>query len=98
MSESQFANHQEECFIAAWGVDPYQQGGQREIQTRLLTRSECIKVMKPQFVDRGVIDWELQESEMCAGPDQTCRGEGGAPLVCLDKVKLANFYKLGIKI
>ena len=87
MSESQFANHQDDCFIAAWGQDPYQQAGQREHLTKLLTRSKCIEVMKPEFVGRGVTDWKLQESELCAGPDSSCRGEGGAPLVCLDKVK-----------
>merc|ERR1719450_1451983 len=95
MSESQFANHQDECFIAAWGQDPYQQGGQREVHTRLLNRSECIKVMKPEFVKRGVIDWELQESEICAGPDETCRGEGGAPLVCLDKSR-DQYFAVGL--
>ena len=36
---------------------------------------------------KGVPDWRPQPSEVCAGGvagEDTCRGEGGAPLVCYE--------------
>ena len=43
--------------------------------------------MRGTFEDKGVPNWRPQPSEICAGGvpgEDTCRGEGGAPLVCYD--------------
>ena len=51
---------------------------------------ECERLLRPEFQSRGVNSWDLHPSEMCAGGEEgidTCEGEGGAPLVCLDEVR-----------
>ena len=55
-----------------------------------MSRSECQRRLQPKF-DAGGLGraWQMQPSEMCAGGvagEDSCRGEGGSPLVCLDKV------------
>lgn len=59
-----------------------------------LPRAECQRRLQPEF-DAGGLGraWEMQPSEMCAGGVagvDTCKGEGGSPLVCLDKVMMGR--------
>ena len=54
-----------------------------------MSKSECEAKLRPEFRKRGVNSWNLHSSELCAGGEvgvDTCDGEGGAPLVCLDEV------------
>ena len=62
-----------------------------------LERSECIRQLRPEFERRKVRDWSPQPSELCAGGEDgdTCRGEGGAPLVCYD-ADFDQFYLVGL--
>jgi len=81
---NQFTNYTERCWVASWG-DKLQR--QKEIDLPLLTRSECGERLRETFASKGVRNWEPQPSEVCAGGipgEDTCRGEGGAPLVCYD--------------
>ena len=55
-----------------------------------MSKSECEAKLRPEFRKRGVNSWNLHSSELCAGGEggvDTCDGEGGAPLVCLDEVR-----------
>merc|ERR1712142_892685 len=84
-SEEQFKNHQQNCWVAAWGQDLKRQ---REVDLPLVSRADCEQKLKPVFRDRGVPNWSLKPSEVCAGGvigKDACKGEGGAPLVCYDK-------------
>ena len=87
-SKSQFQNYKDLCWVAAWGQDLKRQ---REVDLPLISTTECERRLGPVFARKGVKNWRMQPSEICAGgiPDKdTCLGEGGAPLVCYDKVKM----------
>merc|ERR1711892_892437 len=84
-NERQFRSHDETCWVAAWGQDLKRQ---REVDLPLVTKSQCERRLRPIFEEKGVRNWSLQPSEICAGGvrnKDSCRGEGGAPLVCYDK-------------
>ena len=89
---------------------------QREVDLPLVPDKECEERLKPLFLQRGVTDWRLRASEICAGGipgrfrtlsllyaceqkpcffaigKDSCQGEGGAPLVCYDEVRI-NFHQ-----
>merc|ERR1711913_45258 len=93
--EFQFLNHNEHCWVAAWGQDLQRQ---REVDLPLVTKSDCERRLGPIFRERGVTNWRLKPSEVCAGGvrgKDTCDGEGGAPLVCYDKGS-DQYFALGL--
>ena len=86
-NERQFQNFEGKCWVAAWGQDLKRQ---REVDLPLVSNSQCERSLRPIFEERGVRNWKLQPSEVCAGGvrgKDSCEGEGGAPLVCYDKVR-----------
>jgi len=94
-NERQFFNHDERCWVAAWGKDLHRQ---REVDLPLVTKSDCERRLGPIFKDKGVPNWRLKPSEVCAGGvrgKDTCDGEGGAPLVCYDKGS-DQYFALGL--
>ena len=98
LDEEQFSGHDDDCFVAAWGSDPYTQGGQREVHLRLLSRRECQDKLRPEFARRQYDGWSPQPSELCAQGERgedTCQGEGGSPLVCLDKAR-DQYFAVGL--
>jgi hypothetical protein len=95
LSSDQFTEKSDRCWVAAWGsfLDR-----QREIDMPLLSREQCIQRLGPAFEARNVLNWAPQDSELCAGGElgkDTCLGEGGAPLVCLD-VERDQYYAVGL--
>jgi len=82
------------CWVAAWGKGLHEQ---REVDLPLLSKSECERRLRPEFRSRGVNNWTLASSELCAGGEgkDSCEGEGGAPLVCLDK-DTDQYYAVGL--
>lgn len=95
-SESQFKDIQENCWLAAWGTDLERQ---REVDLPLVSKEECELRLRPVFKEKEVPNWSLHPSEVCAGgvPDKdACEGEGGAPLVCYDKVSLYFCWRQSI--
>jgi len=73
------------CWVAAWGNNLDRQ---REIDLPLVNAPDCARRLGPTFRNKGVPNWRPESSELCAGGEvgkDTCQGEGGAPLVCLDK-------------
>jgi len=75
------------CWMTSWGKGPNILQRQREVDIPLLTREDCNNKLAPEFAKRGVRGWDMSPSEICAGEKgkDTCIGEGGAPLVCLDE-------------
>ena len=66
-----------------------------QISLPMVSKSECEARLRPEFRSRGVNSWNLHSSELCAGGEagvDTCDGEGGAPLVCIDEVSRGNFF------
>jgi len=64
----------------------------------VLSKTECEARLRPEFRSRGVNSWDLHSSEICAGGEpgvDSCDGEGGAPLVCLDE-NTDQFYAVGL--
>ena len=87
-SLTQFKNYKDHCWVAAWGQDLKRQ---REVDLPILSNYECERRHRPTFQAKGLKNWRMQPSEICAGgiPEKdTCDGEGGAPLVCYDKVRV----------
>jgi len=83
------------CWVAAWGNG---RKVQREVDIPLVSTAECERKLRPEFQSRGVPSWDLSPSEICAGGERgkdTCEGEGGAPLVCLDQ-NTDQFYAVGL--
>jgi len=91
----QFEGYTRRCWVASWGQN---QERQREVDLPILSRSECSRRLRPEFESRGVNNWSPQPSELCAGGEpekDTCRGEGGAPLVCYDE-SFDQYYLVGL--
>ncbi|XP_023348171.1 serine protease 41 [Eurytemora carolleeae] len=94
-SSSQFNEKSDNCWVAAWGKDLVRQ---REIDLPLLSADECQSRLGPIFQSKGRPNWSPHSSEICAGGEigkDTCQGEGGAPLVCLDK-QLDQYFVVGL--
>jgi len=84
-TETKFSGSDKKCWVAAWGQDLKRQ---REVDLPLVDKEECERRLRPVFQARGLTNWSLKPSEICAGGvpgKDTCQGEGGAPLVCYDK-------------
>jgi len=83
------------CWVSAWGNSLHEQ---RELEVPLVSKAECNKLLKPEFARRGVTSWPgVDSSEVCAGGEgkDACEGEGGAPLVCLDKAR-DQYFVVGL--
>jgi hypothetical protein len=94
-SSSQFNDRSDNCWVAAWSNDLIRQ---REISLPLHSAATCRQRLAPIFRSKGVPNWSPHSSELCAGGEigkDTCQGEGGAPLVCLDKKK-DQFFVVGL--
>lgn len=91
----QFEGFRGPCWVAAWGNDLERQ---REVDLPLVSKAECERKLQPIFERKGVQNWRLKPSEICAGGipgKDTCQGEGGAPLVCLDP-ESDQFFAVGL--
>merc|ERR1712013_602486 len=80
------------------GRDPLGDGGRPQSRPRrepICERQDLAAVVNFNF---GVNSWDLHSSEICAGGEpgvDSCDGEGGAPLVCLDE-NTDQFYAVGL--
>jgi hypothetical protein len=79
------------CWVAGWGKDG--KGGkfqtiQNKVDVPLMRSSECQRKMKTALGFDAGRNFQLSESEVCAGGEEgkdACDGDGGAPLVCQSK-------------
>jgi len=79
------------CWVAGWGKDGKDgrfQVIQNKVDVPLMRSSECQGRMKTALGRDGGRNFQLSESEICAGGEEgkdACDGDGGAPLVCQSK-------------
>jgi len=91
----QFTGYSDNCWVVAWGQDLVRQ---RKVDLPLVSSAECARRLGPLFKQKKVRNWSPQPSEVCAGGvpgKDACFGEGGAPLVCLDK-KSDRYFAVGL--
>jgi len=77
----------EKCVATGWGKDKYGKEGRyqvtlKQVEMNLVDHSECQARLRKTKLGRR---YKLDESLLCAGgePGQdTCKGDGGGPLVC----------------
>jgi len=75
------------CFATGWGKDQYGQAGKyqhvlKKIELPLVPQSTCQDSLRKT---RLGANFKLHESFVCAGGEpgkDTCKGDGGSPLVC----------------
>jgi len=79
------------CWVAGWGKDGKDgnfQIIQNKVDVPLMNSFECQDRMKQALGRDAGRNFQLSESEVCAGGEEgkdACDGDGGAPLVCLSK-------------
>jgi len=79
------------CWVAGWGKDGADgqfQIIQNKVDVPLMNSFECQSRMKQALGRDAGRNFQLSESEICAGGEEgkdACDGDGGAPLVCLSK-------------
>ena len=79
------------CWVAGWGKDGKKgnyQFIQNKVDVPLMSSFECQSRMKQALGRDAGRNFQLSESEICAGGEEgkdACDGDGGAPLVCLSK-------------
>merc|ERR1712168_1128921 len=79
------------CWVAGWGKDGKDgnfQIIQNKVDVPLMSSFECQSRMKQALGRDAGRNFQLSESEICAGGEEgkdACDGDGGAPLVCLSK-------------
>jgi len=79
------------CWVAGWGKDGKDgnfQIIQNKVDVPLMSSFECQARMKQALGRDAGRNFQLSESEICAGGEEgkdACDGDGGAPLVCLSK-------------
>merc|ERR1712038_653771 len=79
------------CWVAGWGKDG--KGGsfqtiQNKVDVPLMDSRDCQSRMKSALGRDAGRNFQLSESEVCAGGEEgkdACDGDGGAPLVCQSK-------------
>jgi len=79
------------CWVAGWGKDG--KGGsfqtiQNKVDVPLMDSRDCQSRMKQALGRDAGRNFQLSESEVCAGGEEgkdACDGDGGAPLVCQSK-------------
>uniref|UniRef100_U5EDW0 Phenoloxidase-activating factor 2 n=1 Tax=Corethrella appendiculata TaxID=1370023 RepID=U5EDW0_9DIPT len=90
-----------ECTASGWGKDKFGKAGQyqvilKKINLPVVPRNQCQTSLRttrlgPRF--------KLHDSFMCAGgvPEKdTCKGDGGSPLVCPIQGTINRYYQAGI--
>ncbi|CAB4065917.1 Phenoloxidase-activating factor 2 [Lepeophtheirus salmonis] len=78
---------QNDCFATGWGKDKFGKLGEyqvimKQVQMDMVNSNECENKLRRTRLGE---DFELDESFVCAGGEKdrdTCKGDGGGPLVC----------------
>lgn len=89
------------CFATGWGKDSFGQYGKRSVILKridlpIISRGACKRALRKTRLGSR---YELDESFICAGGEigkDTCRGDGGSPLVCPIPGTVNRFYQAGI--
>ncbi|XP_050092154.1 phenoloxidase-activating factor 2-like [Anopheles aquasalis] len=89
------------CFATGWGKDRYGKEGThqtilRHIDLPIVPHDKCQTALRTTDLDE---DFTLDKSFICAGGEEgkdTCKGDGGSPLVCSIPSKQQLYYQTGI--
>merc|ERR1711915_741901 len=89
------------CYATGWGKDRFDNSGiyqvvLKEIDLNIVERSECQSKLRGTRLGGK---FRLDESFICAGGDEgkdTCKGDGGSPLVCPTSADPDTYEQVGI--
>merc|ERR1712001_613566 len=89
------------CFATGWGKDKFGSAGQyqvvlKEIDLPVVSNSECQDRLRSTRLGQ---EYKLHDSFLCAGGingKDTCKGDGGSPLVCPSKYDPNTYVQAGI--
>lgn len=89
------------CFASGWGKDQWGKEGKyqvilKKIDLPIIPRIPCIEALRRTRLGRY---FQLHQSFICAGGEpgkDTCKGDGGSPLVCPISGKHQQYYQAGI--
>ncbi|XP_040571487.1 phenoloxidase-activating factor 2 [Lepeophtheirus salmonis] len=85
-----YSYEQEDCIATGWGKDRFGNHGEyqvilKQVEMNMVNSTECEKRLRRTRLGKS---FKLDESFVCAGGEKnkdTCKGDGGSPLVCLIK-------------
>merc|ERR1712038_508273 len=97
--EEQFEG--QNCFATGWGKDQFGAAGEyqvilKEIDLPVVSHQECQDSLRRTRLGRR---FQLDDSFICAGGEvgkDTCKGDGGSPLVCASKTDPFTFVQAGV--
>jgi len=88
------------CFATGWGKDQFGAAGQyqvvlKEIDLPVVSHTQCQADLRNTRLGKR---FKLDDSFICAGGDgkDTCKGDGGSPLVCPSKYDPFTYVQAGI--
>ncbi|CAH1140256.1 unnamed protein product [Phyllotreta striolata] len=88
------------CTAGGWGKDTFKRGKHssilKKVDLPLVERSRCLTALKKTRL--GAF-YKLHSSFICAGGEEnkdTCKGDGGSPLVCPVPGGPGRFFQMGI--
>ncbi|XP_055528982.1 phenoloxidase-activating factor 2-like isoform X2 [Wyeomyia smithii] len=89
------------CFASGWGKNHFGKEGKyqvilKKVQLPIVPHNRCDKAMRTTRLGNS---FRLHRSFICAGgnkDEDTCRGDGGSPLVCPIPDVPTNYYQAGI--
>merc|ERR1719334_828600 len=88
------------CFATGWGKDQFGAAGQyqvvlKEIDLPVVSHTQCQADLRNTRLGKR---FKLDDSFICAGGDgkDTCKGDGGSPLVCQSKQDPNTYVQSGI--
>merc|ERR1719429_396555 len=91
----------QDCFATGWGKDQFGAAGEyqvvlKEIDLPVVGHQECQDSLRRTRLGRK---FQLDDSFICAGGvagKDTCKGDGGSPLVCASKEDPFTFVQAGV--
>lgn len=89
------------CFASGWGKDVFGKAGKyqvilKKIELPIVTHNQCETSMRGTRLGSR---FKLSDTFICAGGEQgkdTCKGDGGSPLVCPVFGESERYYQSGI--
>ncbi|XP_037030981.1 phenoloxidase-activating factor 2-like [Bradysia coprophila] len=89
------------CFASGWGKDLFGKEGKyqvilKRVELPVVPRDKCVRELRKTRLGPH---FELNNSFICAGGERgkdTCKGDGGSPLVCPIPNTINQYYQAGI--
>ena len=90
-----------DCFATGWGKDKFGSDGEyqvilKQVQMDIEDHDQCENEFQQSRLGKN---FQLDDSFLCAGGQQgkdTCKGDGGGPLVCPSKSNPGRYEQVGI--